>query len=167
MSKNYDVTIKWHTPDDETVRETVVKTWASSPKLADKIGLRGARLDRTVPQNAIIDAPANEPLRVVEPEPTRVNLDGDIDDAADHSGVAEAAMAGVVPLQMHAIMPEPAEPPQALPTRAEHGPAARPLSELLSEMESQLGEDFLETKAWRRVRARVAALTRQSERAAA
>jgi hypothetical protein len=70
MSKNYDVTIKWHTPEDATVRETVVKTWASSPKLADKIGLRGARLDRTIPENAIVDSPAIEALRVVEPSPS-------------------------------------------------------------------------------------------------
>jgi hypothetical protein len=55
MSKNYEVTVKWHTPADPTVRETVVKTWASSPKLAEKIGLRGARLDGTLPADAIID----------------------------------------------------------------------------------------------------------------
>jgi hypothetical protein len=58
VSKNYDVTIKWHTPADATIHETVVKTWASSSELADKIGLRGARLDGTVPPDAIIDAPA-------------------------------------------------------------------------------------------------------------
>jgi hypothetical protein len=67
VSKNYDVTIKWHTEADATVRETVVKTWASSPKLADKIGLRGARLDGTVPKDAIINAPSVEPLRAVQP----------------------------------------------------------------------------------------------------
>ena len=55
MSKNYDVIIKWHTPADAVVRETVIKTWASSSKLAEKIGLRGARLDGTVPGDAIID----------------------------------------------------------------------------------------------------------------
>ena len=55
MSKNYDVTVKWHTPSDSVVRETVIKTWASSPKLAEKIGLRGARLDGTLPADAIID----------------------------------------------------------------------------------------------------------------
>lgn len=41
--------------------------------------------------------------------------------------------------------------------------APKPLDAMLSEMESQLGDGFLETKAWRRVRARVAALTRQPE----
>ena len=83
MSKNYDVTIKWHTEADATVRETVVKTWASSPKLADKIGLRGARLDGTVPKDAIIDAPTVEPLRAVEAGDDKTPLQAEIDKQVD------------------------------------------------------------------------------------